>query len=482
MSPDTGRRGVGTPAPDAEVKPTMPRRTATHGTAPGLPVAVIGAGPIGLAAAAHLARRGLPFVVLEMGPGPGTNLLAWSHVRMFSPWRYVVDPLAADMLAAAGHRLPDPDDLPTGADVVERYLEPLARLPRLAPNLRLSTTVLAVHREGMDKVRTPGRGARPLVVRVRGPSGREEEILARAVIDASGTWHRPNPLGAAGVPALGEAALRDRIAYGIPDVLGAQRARYAGRRVLVAGSGHSAIHSLLNLAELAERAPDTRVTWLLRRDSPEAAFGMGDGDPLPARGRLGVRARRLVDEGRVRVVAGFAAVAVRRTPEGIAVSGVQAGRRTELPPVDEVIVATGSRPDLDMLRELRLDLDPALECPRALAPLIDPNVHTCGTVPPHGVELLRHPEPGFYVVGSKSYGRAPTFLLHTGYEQVRSVVAALAGDLEGARVRSRSGQPGAACGDAACCGLEEGPRAPGEGAGEQTAPFGKDVGRRSCCT
>jgi hypothetical protein len=101
--------------------------------------------------------------------------------------------------------------------------------------------------------------------------------------------------------------------------------------------------------------------------------------------------------------------------------------------VDTIVNSTGFRPDHEMVGELRLDLDPILGSTRDLAPLIDPNQHSCGTVPPHGVDELQHPEPAYYAVGAKSYGRAPTFLLATGYEQARSVVAALAGDWEAAR-------------------------------------------------
>jgi hypothetical protein len=118
---------------------------------------------------------------------------------------------------------------------------------------------------------------------------------------------------------------------------------------------------------------------------------------------------------------------------GVIVTGEQDGVETTLPPVDEIIVATGFRPDLSPLSELRLALDSATESPAALAPLIDPNVHSCGTVPPHGAAELAHPEQDFYIAGMKSYGRAPTFLLLTGYEQVRSIAAALAGDWEAAR-------------------------------------------------
>jgi hypothetical protein len=135
------------------------------------------------------------------------------------------------------------------------------------------------------------------------------------------------------------------------------------------------------------------------------------------------------------------------------------------PPVDEVIAATGFRPDWSILSEVRLDLDPAVQSPRALAPLIDPNIHSCGTVPPHGAEELKQPDGNLFVVGMKSYGRAPTFLVLTGYEQVRSVVAAIAGDWEAARrvelvlpetgVCSLDYTPNAA--SSSCCGAAPAP-------------------------
>jgi len=399
---------------------------STHHT---LPVAIIGGGPIGLAAAAHLASKGERFVVLEAGASVGASVSAWGHVQVFSPWRYNLDPVATGMLRAAGWKEPDPDLLPTGAEIVAEYLVPLAALPGIAPHVRVGTRVLAVARAGHDKMKTSGRDEAPFDVRVRSAAG-EETLLARAVIDASGTWERPNPLGGNGLPALGEAACRDRVFYGIPDVLGVHRARYAGRAVLVVGSGHSAFNALLELVELATAERGTTITWAVRRSDTGAMYGGGDADALPARGSLGARLRALVESGRVRLVTGFRIAELRRDGSRLTVVDTQGHA---LGPVDEVIAATGFRPDLAMLGEVRLDLDPAVESPRALAPLIDPNVHSCGTVPPHGVEELRHPETGLYVVGMKSYGRAPTFLMLTGYEQVRSVVAALTGDLEAAR-------------------------------------------------
>src|SRR6266571_2942773 len=344
-----------------------------------LPVVVIGAGPVGLAAAAHLHERGLLFLILQAGDSVAASVRQWGHVRLFSPWRYDVDPAARRLLEAAGWSTPDPDTLPTGADLAEEYLQPLAKLPAIAPRLRLGARVTAIGRVGVDRVRTAGRDQTPFVVRL--DDG--EEILARAVIDASGTWTTPNVLGGNGLPAHGEADGDAWIDHALPDVLGVDRDRYAGRHTVVVGSGHSAATTLLGLGQLAEQEPGTRITWAIRSGNPDRAYG-GDG----ARRRL--RA-------------------------------------------DRIVAATGYRPDHVIAAELRLDLDPILGSTRTLAPLIDPNVHSCGTVRPHGVDELAHPEPGYYAVGVKSYGRAPTFLLATGHEQVRSIAAALAGDWDAAR-------------------------------------------------
>ncbi|HZG41317.1 MAG TPA: NAD(P)-binding protein, partial [Longimicrobium sp.] len=399
------------------------------GTRAGLPVVVIGAGPVGLVAAAHLVARGERPLVLEAGEAVGASIRRWSHVRLFSPWKYLTEPLSRGMLEAAGWRMPDAEALPTGGELIEHLVQPLAALPLIAPHLRLGHRVVAVSRAGFDKAGTAGRDEAPFEVVVQRTAGGRERILARAVIDASGTYATPNPLGASGLPAEGEVEAAERIYYGIPDVLRRHRARYAGRRTLVMGSGHSAFHALLELAALKEQSPATEIVWAVRRRDPGLMFGGGAKDALEARGSLGTRMRNLVESGAVSLATGFRAERLVQLPGALL---VESGEGTT-GPVDEVVVATGFRPNLDMLRELRLGLDEALEAPVRLAPLIDPNVHSCGTVYPHGYEELRHPERGFFVVGMKSYGRAPTFLLLTGYEQVRSVVCALTGDLEGAR-------------------------------------------------
>ncbi len=450
-----------------------------------LPVAVIGAGPIGLAAAAHLVTRGETPIVFEAGPTAGASVLKWGHVRIFSPWRHNVDTASESLLAARGWVRPPDDVFPTGQELVERYLAPLASLPALRPHIRVRSRVLAVSRGGFDRTKTASRDSAPFVLRVE-TDGVESDVFARAVVDASGTYETSNPLGGNGLPAIGEARVASSVFYGIPDVLGRDRGRYVGRRVLVVGSGHSAFNVLLDLAALTEEAPETRVTWAVRRPSIDGLFGGGAKDQLEERGRLGTRMRALAERGALAIAPSFPITRLERTADGIV---AHSGDRT-LAPVDEIVATTGFRPDVALLRELRLELDPIVESPARLAPLIDPNVHSCGTVPPHGAQELRQPETDFYIVGMKSYGRAPTFLMLTGYEQVRSVVCALTGDLEGARdVRLVLPETGVCSLDAArtadaCCGAPPEPVASGCGEGCAT-PVPLTIGPRNasgpCC-
>lgn len=389
-------------------------------------VAIIGAGPVGLAAAAHALERGLDPVVLEAGPEAGHSMRQWSHVRMFSPWEYNIDKAAGRLLLTTGWNAPDPRVYPTGGDMVAQYIEPLATRTALKDRIRTSSRVDAISRVGFDKVKTRGRDAAPFQIRFQNGKG-PESLTAEAVIDASGTWFSPNPAGANGLFAIGEQQRADQIAYGMPDVLGTARARYAGKTVAVLGVGHSAIGTLIDLAQLKDQTPGTKLIWLLRGDRPEKAFGGGANDKLAARGELGSRFATLVRDGKLQLETSFGVTHLTDMDGRLRIGAGSAccGRFVV---ADELIVATGFRPDLSMLSELRLGLDPTLDCPTALAPLIDPNEHSCGTVRPHGARELAHPEPGFYIAGMKAYGRAPTFLTMTGYEQVRSIVADIAGD------------------------------------------------------
>ncbi|QKW48270.1 NAD(P)-binding domain-containing protein [Streptomyces buecherae] len=396
-----------------------------------LPVVVIGAGPTGLAAAAHLLDLGIEPLVLEAGPAAGAAVREWSHVRLFSTWGEVTDPAAEKLLAPTGWTKPDPATYPSGEDWVEQYLQPLA--DALGERVRTGATVTGVSRTGRDRVVDADREQQPFVVHIDYADGREERVFARAVIDASGTWATPSPAGGSGLPALGEKAAADRITYRVPDLKDpVVRARYAGKRTAVIGSGASAFTALAYLADLAKSddGAGTKGVWIVRRGISGSTFGGGEADQLPARGALGLAAKAAVDEGHADAVTGVRTEAIERADDGRLLLVGEDERR--LDPVDEVIVLTGFRPDLTFLDELRLNLDERLQAPVELAPLIDPNQHSCGTVYPHGHRELSHPEQGVYLVGMKSYGRAPTFLAMTGYEQVRSVAAAIAGDLASA--------------------------------------------------
>lgn len=389
-----------------------------------LPIVIIGAGPVGLAAAAHALARGMNPLIFEAGSQAGESISQWGHISMFSPWEYNVDKEAAKLLSATGWQAPDSDTYPTGRELLDHYLLPLAGLPVIKERLHLDSRVTAVTKVGADVQKTKGRESAAFLVRVKGPKG-EQDIQARAVIDASGTYETPNWMGASGIPALGELNAKAHIAYGIPDVSGNAHDRYLGRRVLVVGGGHSAFNALQDLVQL----PGTQVSWAIRGHSLDKILGGGANDKLAERGSLGLRIRALLEQGKISLHQDISISQVDTTEQGLVVhSNGQA-----LPEVDEIIVATGFRPNLQLLGELRLAIDPATQSPVQLAPLIDPNEHSCGTVRPHGIDELSHPDEGIFIVGMKSYGRAPTFLMITGYEQVRSIMAGLAGDWEAAR-------------------------------------------------
>jgi thioredoxin reductase len=395
------------------------------------PVVVVGAGPVGLAAAAHLLERGLEPLVLERGERAAASVASWGHVRLFSRWSELVDPAARRLLAQHGWGDPDPNRYPTGAEWVEAYLQPLA--DALGDRVHYGTTVTGVARQGRDRVVDSGREDQPFTIHVLQADGRTSRVVAGAVVDASGTWTRPNPLGSDGYPADGERepTVAAHVSYRVPDVSASEDvARFGGKRTAVVGSGHSALTALVALASLAEQVPGTKAVWVLRRGAVGNAYGGGDADQLPARGALGLRARDAVAAGHVEVVTGFRTQGLELAASGTLALVSEDGSRVD--DLDEVVGLTGFRPDHSIMSELRLRLDDRLEAPEGLAPLIDPNVHSCGTVYPHGAGELAHDEQRVYVVGMKAYGRAPTFLALTGYEQVRSVAAALAGDHEAA--------------------------------------------------
>ncbi|MFD2003883.1 FAD-dependent oxidoreductase [Peribacillus frigoritolerans] len=396
-----------------------------------LPVAIIGGGPVGLATAAHLLKKGEKFIVLEAGDSVGSSMLEWGHVRMFSPWQYNIDQAAKELLENAGWTSPDEEALPTGRELVEEYLLPLSNLPEIKEQVMLQAKVVGVAKKAHDKLKTGKRDTVPFQLYVE-VNGDTTVIEAKAVIDSSGTWTNPNPILSNGIWTNAERQLHNQIHYGIPNVEQLEN-RYQNKTTVVIGSGHSAINALLDLATLQQKFTDTKIYWVLRKKQIHEVYGGQENDGLAARGELGIRIQQLVESGRINIFTPFHINGVYPTNGKITVTGELNGEEFTLGDIEEIVVSTGFRPDISFLNEIRINLDSAVESINALAPLIDPNIHSCGTVRPHGEQELRHPEKNFYIVGMKSYGRAPTFLLATGYEQVRSVVAYLTGDVEGAK-------------------------------------------------
>lgn len=389
-----------------------------------LPVAIIGGGPVGLSAASHLVSRNQPFILFESGEQVGTNFLDYGHVRLFSPWEYNIDPASKKLLIENGWNEPVPKRLPYASDIFYEYIKPLSEHPDLKPHIHLKSEVIAIGRNNKDKRKSTNRNKTPFILHVES-SGKRESFLAKAVIDASGTWQQQNPIGAGGIYARGEKESSKHIFYGIPDVLNKHEERYIGKKTLVVGSGYSAVNTLINLSELKRKNPNTTIVWVLRKKEVSETFSTPK-DKILGRYKLEENIEQLVSKGYIEVHTPFYINEVRQKNNKVNVLGKLGKEEQIITNVDEIISTTGSRPNFKFLREIRFDRDPAIECAPKLVDIINPQK---GIVPPHGEERLRQPEEGFYIIGAKSFGRASTFFLTTGYEQARSVVSYLSEDI-----------------------------------------------------
>lgn len=397
-----------------------------------LPVAIIGGGPIGLAAAAHLRKSNQPFILFEAGKQIGSNILNWGHVRLFSPWEYNLDKVAEELLLESEIPIPNKKYVPYGKEIVDEYLKPLSNLSGIKENIHLNSKVIAIGRYGLDKMKNGKREELPFSIQV---IENDKFVIyeAKAIIDASGTWQNPNPVGSGGIFALGEIENRDRIHYGMPDINETDIDKYANKTILIVGGGHSAIGSIIALNNLRESYPKTKIQWVLRKNKVSDVYGGQEADKFKERGALGIQIENLVNTGAVEVHTPVYIHEIGKNNNQLVIKGLKHKRSFSLNGIDAIICSTGSRPDFSFLREIRFDSDAALESVPKLANLIDPNIHSCGTVRPHGEAELRQQEKDFYIIGMKSYGRAPTFLMATGYEQVRSIVAFMNGEFESAK-------------------------------------------------
>jgi cation diffusion facilitator CzcD-associated flavoprotein CzcO len=385
-------------------------------------IAILGAGPIGLEAALAAAQRGDDFEVFEAAPTVGGHVRRWAHVRTFTPWAMNVSP----RMRAALPDAPSSDTLPSGAQLADELLEPVAATAQLAGRIRLGTRVLAVGREGLLKheaVGDPRRGQRPFRVLLARPDGSLAIVRADVVIDATGTYGNPNRLGDGGIDAVNERAFEDRIERRLPALAGDAGA-WAGKTILLTGSGHSAQTAACQLAAFARDAPGTRVVWAVRR--PEPDWGAVAGDPLPERAALNAEAARLAGgaSDAVSLRAGGVTEALHARGERIVVTLRNGG--PEEVEVDRILALNGGVGDHALYRQLQVHECYATSGPMNLAAaLLGEAGGDCLAVGSPGPETLRNPEPGFFILGAKSYGRNSQFLLKAGWQQVDDVFGSL---------------------------------------------------------
>lgn len=405
---------------------TNPVTSARTQTMPHL--VVLGAGPTGLEAALRAARDGFGVTIVERGR-VGENVRAWNHVRMFSPWSMNVSELARETLAAAGHELPEAG-CPTGAELVERYLLPLSRSRPLEGCLREGHEVVAIGRQGLSKqvMGTSTRKTSRFVLLLRREDGNEEILEADLVIDATGVTRTPAGSGPGGMPAAGEISAR---AAGLMTSVIARGERGGtaepGQTVLLLGRGHSAATSALELARLGDIDPATRILWAWRSTAIRP-FDPREDDPLPERRSLEERANQLVKKGDavLRLLPGTTVLAYEIEGERLVVHLERAGGREEHV-VHRVISNVGFVPDSGIHRELQVHQCYATEGPIKLAAaLLGDASADCLTQTTHGVETLLNPEPDFFILGMKSYGRSPHYLMRTGLRQIGEVFDHLA--------------------------------------------------------
>jgi thioredoxin reductase len=393
-------------------------------------IAILGAGPVGLEAALYARFLGYRVALYERGQ-VAEHLRRFAHVRWFTPFGMNVSPLGLAALAAQRPEAPLPaaEALLTAGELVDAYWGPLAQTDLLADCLQEQTEVVAVGRGELLKGELVGQEARrqwPFRLLLRrtggGPQGAEFVEQADVVIDATGTFGQANPLGAGGIPAIGESRLADRVEHRLPDMLGARRSDYANRHTLVVGGGHTAATNVLALAELARAAPQTRITWLVRREGeagPGFPLALVPNDPLPDRAKLAAAANLLAAGGAVRLIAGRSVAAVCEANDG-QLEVTLTGSPAESLVVDRVLANVGFRPDNRLYSELQVHECYASGGPMKLAAaLLAAPSADCLKQPACGPAALLNPEPDFYILGAKSYGRGSQFLLAGGIDQVR---------------------------------------------------------------
>lgn len=398
-------------------------------------VAILGAGPIGLEAAHALAVAGFEVNIYERGQ-IGQSVRDWGHVQLFSPWSLNMSPLGISALNDQGIILLPEASYPTGQEYVNHYLIPLAKHPRLKGRVHQHTTVLQVGRHRVlksEQISPAQRQAQPFRLLLVDPTELEYVAYADIVVDTSGCYTQPNSLGDSGIPAPGErhAAQLGRIWYQLPNILGSVQSRFAGRHTVVVGAGYSSITTLSNLLQLSEHHPDTRITWCTRKLG--TPYHRLDSDPLPERLRLVALGNEIATGSHAKIITYLPGVTVDQVCSSdtgpISLQLLRAnGSHETVTEIDEIIAHVGFRPDLTLYRELLIHQCFASEGPMQLAAALVASAGInvdCLAQASAGPSTLLSPEPNFFILGAKSYGRGSNFLIKVGLEQIRDMLTLL---------------------------------------------------------
>lgn len=387
---------------------------------------VIGAGPMGLETALHLIDRGFETIVLEAGR-VGDHIRQWGHIRMFSPLAMNLSNRAKEII---GDKLPRGETIQTGNEFVQTALEPLAQSEILRDKIVTGRRVLAIARTGLGKTGLPNhplRAERGFRILAQDREGREHLYHANYVFDASGVFGQGNWSGAAGMPALGERAINDRIIRHPPNLM-QQAERFTGKRILVLGNGHSAANTIVAFHELLQREAATQVVWAVRSDRTKPVPEVPD-DPLAERAAIVDAANALAARppANLKILRRVTVEEFQRAGNAESASlkvALKVWKSVEIIEVDEVISLTGYRPNLEMLRETTVEVSNITEGSRGLYKALS-NITDCLAKIEINPKDLQSGEPNLFIVGVKSYGRNPGFLLQSGLDQLESVFSTI---------------------------------------------------------
>ena len=397
-------------------------------------IAILGAGPIGIETALYARTLGYPVTLYEKGC-VASNVRMWGHIRLFSPWSYNRSALGVRRLNEEGfaQAAQNADDCPTGAELIELYLAPLSQLPELRNSIQENCEILACGRVNVlkrDRGSEVDRGGQPFRLLVRDRDGRERYDFSDVVIDATGVFGEHNCLGDAGIPAPGETEFESEIEYDPPDVKAGARDRYAGRHTVVVGAGSSGATTAVALAELVVSDPGTRVSWVCRTEN-QRPLRMIDNDPLLERRALSEAGNRLATAppAGFEFIGGHCVAGVDTRDGGFVLTlenGIGAQRECFC---DRVIANVGYHPNEKIYRQLHVH-----ECYSSLGPialaasLVEQGTVDCLSIEAGSVDLLRTPEPNFFILGAKSFGTNPRFLLHLGHEHIKQLFTIIGAD------------------------------------------------------